>query len=274
MTLHVMTDLVQGTEEWAAARRGIVTASVVGRLVSYGPPDAGSVACPTCDARPENPCTSLSRKERTPIKSLHPARTEHAAGRPPVFEVADNETSRGLTATLIAERITGWTEPTFVNADMYRGILHEPIARDRYAEHNGVKVDEVGFMVRDDWGFKIGASPDGLVGDDGGLEVKCPRSKTHIQTILADEVPLFYMGQVQASLLVSGRKWWDFVSFCGGLPMWTKRIYPDPEWHEAIVAAVATFERTAAETTAAYMDRIQGLPATERVPDDIEIEVA
>jgi hypothetical protein len=274
MSLQILPDLVQSTDEWHDQRRGMVTASVVGRLVTYGPPDAVAVACPTCEARPNNPCVNKARKEPTAIKSIHEARTAHAAGRPPVFEVADNETSRGLTATLIAERITGWTDPTYMNDDMWRGVLHEPIARERYAAHNRVTVEEVGFLIRDDWGFQIGASPDGLIGDDGGLEIKCPRAKTHIRTILADEVPAYYMAQVQACLLVSGRKWWDFVSFCGGLPMWTKRVYPDTDWQEAIVAAVAAFERTAEQMMAAYLERVQGLPATERVLDDIEIKVA
>ena len=104
----------------------------------------------------------------------------------PTLKVANNDTARGLTAQLVAERITGEVDQTFTNDDMMRGILHEPVARDRYAEHNKVTVEQIGFMARDDWGYRIGASPDGLVGVDGGLEVKCPRAKTHIRTIIAD----------------------------------------------------------------------------------------
>lgn len=225
MTLHVFEELTQGSEEWHDQRRGIVTASVVGKLLT------------------------------------------------PTLKVANNDTSRALTATLAAERITGYTEPSYMNDDMMRGVLHEPIARDRYARHNSVTVNVVGFMIRDDWGYQIGASPDGLIGNDGGLEVKCPRAKTHIQTIVADKVPAYHMAQVQTSLLVSGREWWDFVSFCAGLPMWTKRVLPDPAWHEAIVSAVATFEKNVKALTSDYLEAAAELPATERVPDFYDLEV-
>jgi hypothetical protein len=269
MTLHIYDELEQGSPEWHAARRGIVTASVVGKLIAINPPDALSVACPTCKAEAESPCLSAARKVPTPIKTIHEARTQAASNLPPVYGPADTDTARALTATLVAERIAGWTDPSYMNDDMWRGVLHEPIARDKYAEVNKVAVDEVGFLVRDDWGYQIGASPDGLVGEDGGIEVKCPRAKTHIRTIVEDEVPAIHVPQVQACLLVSGREWWDYVSFCAGLPMWTKRVYPDPKWQGAIVGAVAKFETTAAEMVAAYNQATEGLPLTERIDNEL-----
>lgn len=226
MTLTIHDNVDQGSPEWHDLRRGIVTASTVGKLIT-----------------------------------------------PATLKVASNPESRGLTATLAAERITGYTEPTFVNDDMMRGVLHEPIARDRYAEHNGVTVTEVGFVTEDKWGFTIGASPDGLVGEDGGLEVKCPRAKTHINTIVTDKVPAHYMAQVQASMLVTGREWWDFVSFCAGLPLWTKRVHADPAWHAVIVEAVAAFEQAAEQLTSDYLARAEGLPATERIDGDLELVI-
>jgi hypothetical protein len=268
-----MRELEQGTDEWLAARRGIVTASVVGRLVTYGPPDAVSVACPTCEARPTQPCVALGRKVRTEIKTLHPGRTEHAAGRAPVFDVADNETSRGLTETLIAERITGWTEDTPMNSDMWRGVLAEPFARELYSRHHA-PAREIGFMRRDEDGWTLGYSPDGLVGDDGLIEIKAPRAKTHLRTILADEVPAYYMAQLQAGLLVSGRKWIDFVSYVAGMPLYVKRVTPDADWFEAIEAACRAFEITAVRTVADYAQRVAGLPVTERIDFDPEIKVA
>lgn len=225
MTLHILDDLIQGTPEWHDQRRGMVTASAVGKLLT------------------------------------------------PTLKVADNDVSRGLVAQLTAERITGTTDPTFVNDDMMRGILHEGLARDRYAEHHNVTVTQVGFAVRDDWGFQLGASPDGLVGDDGGLEVKCPRAKTHIRTIAADRVPQQYVAQVQACMLVLGRQWWDFASFCAGLPLWTKRVYADPDWHAAIVEAVAEFEKSSEKLTSDYLTRAEGLPATEYIADDLELVI-
>ena len=139
----------QGTDEWLTARRGIITASVVGRLLT------------------------------------------------PTGRVASNDHSRAFPFELAAERITGTSEYVFVNDDMQRGNLHEPIARDKYADTNGVTVQQVGFMVRDDWGFPIGYSPDGLVDDDGLLEVK---GHEHLVRAL----PLLRQRGVRVALLLLG----------------------------------------------------------------------
>jgi hypothetical protein len=154
---------------------------------------------------------------------------------------------------------------------MMRGNLHEPIARDRYAEHHGVTVQQVGFCVEDRFGFPIGASPDGLIGTDGGLEVKCPRAKTHIQTIVSDAIPPFHMAQVQTCLLVTGRSYWDYVSFCAGLPMKTIRVVPDPKWSDAIITAATQAEHAIQSIVSRYEKAIDGLPATEPIPDDVVV---
>lgn len=217
MTLKTFTDLVQGTDEWLAVRRGIMTASAVGQLIT-----------------------------------------------PKTVKPAANDYSRALTMTLAAERITGWTDPIYVSDDMLRGTLEEPIARDLYSR-TYAPVTEVGFMIRDDWGFPFGYSPDGLVGDDGLIEVKSRRPKKHLATILADDVPIENMAQIQAGLLVSGRQWCDYLSYCAGMPMWPKRVYPDPRWADAIVEAVAIFERNVEDMVAAYTAAVAGLPTTERI---------
>lgn len=188
---------------------------------------------------------------------------------PATMKTANNETVRKLTHLLVAQRITGWTDPTWSGMDMERGHLDEPLARDAY-RRNYAPVETVGFVIRDDWGFPIGASPDGLVGNDGGIEVKCPRSKEHLRTVLADAVPSQYIGQIQCTLLVTGRSWWDYVSFCAGMKLWTKRVFPDPEWHEAIVEAVRVFEQNAADMADRYYAATESLPMTER-PDYIEV---
>jgi hypothetical protein len=120
-------------------------------------------------------------------------------------------------------------------------------------------------MVRDDWGFRIGYSPDGLVGDDGLVEVKSRRQKTQLATILADEVPTANYAQLQCGLLVSGRKWVDYISYSGGMPLWVKRVTPDERWFAAIVQAVEGFEEAVAEMLATYEAATEGLPMTERV---------
>lgn len=225
MTITTLPDLVQGTEEWHEQRRGIITASVVGKLVT-----------------------------------------------PKTIKAAENVETRALAAQLVAERITGWTDATYVSDDMWQGTLDEPVARAVYAEHFA-PVTEVGFMVRDDWGFSIGYSPDGLVGDDGLIECKSRRPKIHLAHILAGEVPSENMAQIQAGLLVSDRQWCDYISFCGGMPLWVKRVTPDPRWHAAIVEAVEKFEKAAEQMAADYHLAVEGLPTTERTQLD-EIRIA
>jgi hypothetical protein len=220
MSLTVLHDLLQGTDEWHAARRGIITASVIGQLIT-----------------------------------------------PSTLKPANNPVTRSVTATLVAERITGFTEPTRMTDDMWRGVEDEPRAREKYAEHHA-PVTETGFMILERDGIRIGYSPDGLVGDDGLIEIKSRRAKKHLQTILDDQVPVENMAQLQTGLLVSGRAWIDYVSYCGGMPLWVKRVHPDPKWQAAIVAAARQFEATATAMTAAYNAAVAGLPMTERVLEE------
>ncbi|MGH3997640.1 MAG: lambda exonuclease family protein [Pseudonocardiaceae bacterium] len=271
MTLRILDNLQQGSEAWHDQRRGMVTASVVGNLLSVGKLGAIGYGCPACSALANDPCVGLRSAEKKPIKTLHPERAKVAednkATAPLVIEVANNETSRSLTKLLTAERLTGYTEPTFTSDDMYRGQEDEPRARDLYSEHHA-SATVVGFMVRDDWGFPIGYSPDGLVGDDGLIEIKSRRQKNHLATVLADKVPADNMAQLQCGLLVSGRSWIDYVSYCGGMPLWAKRVYPDQQWFDAITQAVRTFESAAEDMANTYLSRVEGLPATERIDNN------
>lgn len=277
MTLHVYEEVQQRTPEWFALRRGIVTASNVDKLISTGRPPADAYDCTDCGAKTGNPCLSKAKSKGTPaaIKTFHPARSVLAAAADArVLEVADDDTSRALTATLVAERIAGITEDTFISHDMWRGIDLEPIARDTYSGHHAA-AEEVGFMVRREDTWTLGYSPDGLVGADGLLEVKAPRAKGHVLAVLNDEVPAFNMAQIQAGLLVSGRKWLDFIPYVAGLPLWVKRVFPDPKWHEVIVAACERFETTAAQMVADYQAKTAGLPITEPYdPMKVELTLA
>lgn len=189
----------------------------------------------------------------------------------PTLKVAANETSRGITTALVAERITGHMDEGYIGGDMWRGIEDEPRARDTYAEHHA-PVEEVGLIVRDFDGYRIGYSPDGLVGDDGLIEIKSRLQKLHLATILDDTVPREYMAQLQTGLLVSGREWIDFISYCGGMPLWVRRVWPDPAWFDAILTAVEQLEANAADITARYHAAVKGLPMTERANYDAEIE--
>lgn len=274
MTLTVHPNLVQGSEEWLAARRGMVTASTVGQLVSTRALGAADFDCPACNTSAGDPCVSIAKgKTGAVLKNMHPDRAEHARQQNiTVVAPAESDYSRSLALLLAAERINGWTEPVRITDDMWRGIDDEPKARDLYAEHYA-EVDEVGFMVEDQWGFQLGYSPDGLVGDDGLIEIKSRRSKTQLATILADSVPADNMAQLQCGLLVTGRKWIDYVSYSGGMPLYVKRVYPQPEWHTAIIQAVVLFEETVTSMVRRYTTATEGLPMTEREPEFTNTEL-
>ena len=273
MSLTIHPGLIQGSDEWLAARRGILTASVVGQLITVRKLGAIDYNCPECMAVADSPRQSL-RKPGAVIKTLHPARAEYARGQSSstVIEPASNDNSRSLTMLLAAERITGWTEPTFMSDDMWRGVEDEPRARDKYSEHYA-PATEVGFMTEDKWGFRMGYSPDGVVGDDGLIEVKSRRSKAQLATILADTVPIENMAQLQCGLLVSGRQWIDYVSYCGGMPLYVKRVFPQAKWHAAIIAAATLFESNAAEIQRLYAESVEGLHMTERTPTEMDMVI-
>jgi len=275
MTLHTYPDVEQRSDEWHELRRGIVTASAIGALITAAAPGADAYECPECAAPPAEPCISL--RGGAPIKTLHSGRVaaaaDNASTAEPVLRVADNETARGLIHTLAAERIRRMGEDLPMTSDMWRGVDSEPYAREAYEKHAGVEVVEIGLMVREFDGVRLGYSPDGLVGDDGCIEIKAPRAKTHIATAIAGEVPAHYMPQVQAALFVSGRAWCDFISFSGGLHLYPVRVYPDARWQAVIRDAAIAAEARITDLTDRYAKAVEGLPLTEPVPDHNTVEL-
>lgn len=169
----------------------------------------------------------------------------------PTLKVANNDKTRAHAFELAFQRITNFVEPAYVSDAMLRGQADEVYARDAYAEHHA-PVEQVGFVTNASLGFTIGYSPDGLVGDDGLIEIKSRSGKYQVQTIAEDTVPDDFAIQLQTGLLVTGRKWIDFVSYCGGLPVFVKRVEPDPEVQEAIIAAATAFEARVADIVQCY----------------------
>jgi len=159
----------------------------------------------------------------------------------PTLNVASNDKERTHLYELLGQRITGYVEPRYISDDMLRGKDDEIEARILYGK-NYSEVTECGFITNDNLGFVIGYSPDGLVGDDGMIECKSRCQKYQIETIITDEVPAEYVLQLQTGLLVTGRKWVDFVSYCGGLPLYVRRVYPDAVIMSAISDAAIAFE--------------------------------
>lgn len=207
MSLTIYHDLEQGSDEWLAARCGMLTASEMKLVVT------------------------------------------------PTGKSASNDKSRAHLFELLAQRISGHVEPAYISDDMLRGREDEVLARALYAEHYA-PVQEVGFLVREFDGFRIGYSPDGLVGDDGLIEIKSRRQKYQVATIIDDDMPADYEIQVQTGLLVSGRAWCDFISYSGGLPMAVLRVHADPAMQERILNAAADFEQRLADHLAVYNDNL------------------
>lgn len=169
----------------------------------------------------------------------------------PTLKIASNDKERSHLYELMAQRHTGYVEPHYVSDDMLRGQEDEIDARALYAKHYA-PVQEVGFITNDKWGFTIGFSPDGLVGDDGLVECKSRRQKYQMETIIDCAMPTDYMLQAQTGLLVSERKWLDFISYSGGLEMITIRVFPDAMVQAAILDAATAFETRLAEKFAKY----------------------
>ena len=134
-------------------------------------------------------------------------------------------------AQLVCERMTGKPTESFTNAAMLHGTETEPFARAAYEAATDVLVEEVGFVVHPNI-EGAGASPDGLVGLFGLVEIKCPNTATHIQTLLDQKVPEKYNTQMQWQMSCTGRQWCDFVSFdprmAEGLQLFIKRVEYDP----------------------------------------------
>lgn len=135
-----------------------------------------------------------------------------------------------IRARLVAERLTGISQEGYTNAAMQWGIEKEPEARSAYAFFYNVDVTEVG-LIRHPEIPGTHASPDGLIGDDGGLELKCPGTAAHIDTLLSKSFPEKYVTQCLWGMACTGRKWWDLGSYDprmpGDLQLFVKRIPRD-----------------------------------------------
>ena len=189
---------------------------------------------------------------------------------PAKLKYAENDKQRSHLYELVAQRVTGYVEPHYIGDDMLRGMEDEIYARALY-EEKYAPTETVGFITNDKWGFTLGFSPDGLLGEDGIIECKSRRQKYQIETIVSDKMPDDYLIQVQTGLLVSERKWCDFISYSGGMPMFVKRVYADEVVQTAIVEAAQIFHGKMDLMIADYEKKIVGLYPTERRINDCEI---
>ena len=178
---------------------------------------------------------------------------------------ASNDTARDLVRTLVAERLTGRVDHTPTSYAMEYGTLAEPHARTAYERCTSDTVTEVGFIKMTTDHYTLGYSPDGLIGTDGLLEIKSPRPKNHLHTLIMDRVPPQYIPQVQTGLYVTGRDWLDFVSYHPGMPLYITRVLPDPDWHAAIDTTMRTIEEQMRALMDGYHARAAHYPPTKYI---------
>jgi putative phage-type endonuclease len=165
---------------------------------------------------------------------------------------------------LICERLTGCVAPSFTNAAMIHGTETEPEARRAYEFYIDRDVIQVGFIPHPSIEM-AGASPDGLIGDDGLLELKCPNSATHIETLLGGVIPDKYVKQMQFQMACTGRQWCDFASYDNRLPermrLFVKRVDRDEELIGEIETEVRGFlaeiDETVAQLRARYEQQLE-----------------
>lgn len=143
---------------------------------------------------------------------------------------------KNYRAELVTERLTGTPFETYTSGPMQWGIDNEPLARLHYLLLTGNQVEECGFFEHPE--LAAGASPDGLINADGSLEIKCPNTATHIETLRTGAIPKMYFAQVQGQLWITGRKRADFVSFDPRLPDNAKIIIIPVERDDAYIEAL------------------------------------
>jgi putative phage-type endonuclease len=189
------------------------------------------------------------------IKQGTPEWLQLRIGKITASRIADilSQSKKGETATrakyrneLIRQRMTGVLGEFYTNSHMQRGIELEPLARASYEVHRGLLVDQVAF-VNHPTILSAGASPDGLIGSDGLIEIKCPTPDNHIENLINDEAPKKYFPQMQWQMACTGRKWCDFVSFDPDanehIRLFVKRVYRDDDWIKGAEQAVIEFDK-------------------------------
>lgn len=141
---------------------------------------------------------------------------------------------------LAAQRLTGVRDETFKSTAMEEGNEREELSRQVYEMEREVVVDQVGICLSDC--ERWGASPDGLIGNDGLLELKNPLGKTQVERLLTQPtLPASYVQQVQGQIFVTGRDWCDFVSYVPGLPLFVLRVHPDVAFLKKLKPALIEF---------------------------------
>jgi len=183
-------------------------------------------------------------------------RIVNGAGKP-----AKNDSMRQYANELAAQRITKRGEENFQSYAMAIGHLQEDVARDIYSE-NYAPVEQCGFITNDDYGFTVGCSPDGLIGDNALIEIKSRMAKFQVGTIISGEMDKSFINQVQGNMLISGRDYAEFIQYSPELPLFVKRIDIDYTRREMIIEAMIAFEAEIVRVKNEFLDKAASMVQT------------
>jgi hypothetical protein len=154
-----------------------------------------------------------------------------------ILAKGEGKTRRTYMLKLAGEIITGRPMESFSNEHTERGHEFEPEARDLYVFQTGAALERVGFIRSE----AAGCSPDSLIGDDGGLEIKTKLPHLLIDVILKDEFPAEHKAQVQGTLWVTKRQWWDIAIYWPGIPLFVKRCHRDEAYIQKLATEIDRF---------------------------------
>lgn len=223
-----MTEIVQGSPEWFAARLGRVTASRVADVI---------------------------------------AKTKSGYGA----------SRKNYHAELVLERLTGTATEGFTSAAMQWGTDNEPDARSAYQFEKNMRVMQVGFVAHPSIAM-TGASPDGLVSNDGLLEIKCPNSATHLDTLMSEAIPAKYVTQMMWQMACTKRAWCDFCSFDPRMPenmrLFIKRLNRDDQMIAELEAEVVKFLQEVSTTVETLTRKYGGGFNTTEITDEVRLMMA
>lgn len=183
----------------------------------------------------------------------------------PTFKIAENEKTRKAIYKIAGEIITDNLEDKFLSYDMERGNFEEPLARDLYNENNDNKAEQVGFITNVFNGVTVGFSPDGVVGEDGIIEIKSAKQSIQIERIVTNQVPTEHLPQIHFGMLVSGAKWCDFISYSNGMEMQEIRVEKDEKIRSVLIEVIKLADEKIKETIEAYKNNSKNFKIAPRV---------
>lgn len=191
------------------------------------------------------------------LRASRPTASEMDNLLTPLFKIKDGEGPK----TYLAKKVGEWWQNAPLSEgnawSMDQGTILEDEVVPWFNLEFGTKIQRVGFVTTDDG--LVGCSPDGLLGDDGGVEIKCPEVHTHVKYLLNGKLPTDYTVQVHSSMHVTGRKWWKFISYRRHFPKLILHIERDEEIQDKIAEALNGFLGSF-EAAKATIERLNGGP--------------